>query len=384
MFIRKSRRLQPLDALARADSQARMDAISRSQATIEFTPEGVVVSANENFLTAMGYQLDEIRGRHHSLFMDPVETAQPAYQAFWHDLAAGQVCAGKFRRLGKGGREVWIQASYNAILNPAGRTTGVLKVATDITADEQRSRQLAADRAAAEQDQAEVVAVLAEALGKLSEGDLAQRLGKPFAEGYEQLRLDFNAALSNLEAAMQAVAAKAGAIAGGAGEIDSAAEELSKRTEQQAATLEQTAAALEQITATVNSTAGGSARALRVAEGARAEAGRSDAVVALAVASIGQIESSSREIGQIIGVIDEIAFQTNLLALNAGVEAARAGDAGRGFAVVASEVRALALRSAAAAKEIKALIQASDAQVREGGWRGRSQLDPHRWRDRED
>ena len=298
--------------------------------------------------------------------MDPSEAAQPAYAEFWGDLGKGRFFAGKFRRLAKGNREVWIQASYNAILDQAGRTTGVVKVATDITADEQRGLELALARTAADRAQAEVVSALAKGLGKLSEGDLQQRLSEPFEGGYEQLRSDFNAALAKLEAALGDVAEKAGAISGGAGEISSTADELSGRTEKQAATLEETAAALEQITATVAKTAAGSAEARKAAQGAQAEAVRSDEVVERAIQAMGQIESSSREISQIIGVIDEIAFQTNLLALNAGVEAARAGDAGRGFAVVASEVRALAQRSAGAAKEIKSLIHKSDAHVGQG------------------
>jgi methyl-accepting chemotaxis protein len=149
-------------------------------------------------------------------------------------------------------------------------------------------------------------------------------------------------------------------------EISVAADDLSRRTEQQAASLEQTAAALDQITATVRRSAAGAKQAQDVVAGAKTDAERSGAVVSQAVAAMGEIETSSREIGNIIGVIDEIAFQTNLLALNAGVEAARAGEAGKGVAVVAQEVRALAQRSAEAAKEIKALINTSTKQVEAG------------------
>ncbi|HET6375577.1 MAG TPA: methyl-accepting chemotaxis protein, partial [Methylocella sp.] len=156
------------------------------------------------------------------------------------------------------------------------------------------------------------------------------------------------------------------AIHSGSNEIASAADDLSRRTEQQAASLEETAATLDQITATVKNTAQGATHAQEVVLSAKSDADESGEVVRQAIAAMGGIETSSRQIGQIIGVIDEIAFQTNLLALNAGVEAARAGDAGRGFAVVASEVRALAQRSAEAAKEIKGLISASTAQVTQG------------------
>ncbi|HWA60135.1 MAG TPA: methyl-accepting chemotaxis protein, partial [Caulobacteraceae bacterium] len=157
-----------------------------------------------------------------------------------------------------------------------------------------------------------------------------------------------------------------GGMRAGAEEIAKASDDLSRRSEQQAASLEETAAALDEITATVRQTAAGAGQASEAVGAAKREAVQSGEVVAEAVAAMGGIEQSSKQISQIIGVIDEIAFQTNLLALNAGVEAARAGDAGRGFAVVASEVRALAQRSADAAKEIKSLISASSRQVEQG------------------
>jgi methyl-accepting chemotaxis protein len=232
-------------------------------------------------------------------------------------------------------------------------------------AEEESARHEAAQAERARQ-LSEVVGGLAGALSKLAAGDLVQRLDDPFADEYEGLRADFNGAIVQLEATMQEIQANTGAIRSGTGEIATASDDLSRRTEQQAASLEETAAALDQITATVKKTAEGAEHARKVVGTARSDAEHSGDVVARAVAAMGNIEASSRQIGQIIGVIDEIAFQTNLLALNAGVEAARAGDAGRGFAVVASEVRSLAQRSAEAAKEIKTLIMTSDTQVKEG------------------
>ncbi len=232
-------------------------------------------------------------------------------------------------------------------------------------AEAERRRNLTASEAAAE-EQARVVTALAEGLERLSAGDLTYRLTQTFPSDYVKLQSDFNAAIGQLKDAMSVVVSNVSAIRSGSGEISHAADDLSRRTEQQAASLEETAAALDEITATVNKTASGARQASSVVQGARGDAETSGIVVRDAVAAMSAIEQSAQQISQIIGVIDEIAFQTNLLALNAGVEAARAGDAGRGFAVVASEVRALAQRSAEAAKEIKTLISASTAQVASG------------------
>jgi methyl-accepting chemotaxis protein len=239
------------------------------------------------------------------------------------------------------------------------------------TGDQQATieQQRIADEAVRERaakDQAKVVGAVGQGLEKLSSGDLTFRIQDAFSAEYENLRADYNAAMAKLQDTMTTVINRTDGLRGGSSEITQASDDLSKRTEQQAASLEETAAALDQITATVKKTAEGAVQARGVVETAKSDAEQSAAVVREAVGAMGKIEESSRQIGQIIGVIDEIAFQTNLLALNAGVEAARAGDAGKGFAVVASEVRALAQRSAEAAKEIKALISASAQQVAQG------------------
>jgi methyl-accepting chemotaxis protein len=232
-------------------------------------------------------------------------------------------------------------------------------------AEEERRRNEAA-RAKSAQEQAVVVESVATGLSKLSEGDLTFRISTAFAPEYEQLRIDFNGAMQNLQQTVQVIVLNSAGIHSGTGEISQAADNLSRRTEQQAASLEETAAALDQITATVKRTAEGAEQAKKVVSSATSDAQKSGVIVSEAVTAMSQIEASAKQINQIIGVIDEIAFQTNLLALNAGVEAARAGDAGKGFAVVASEVRALAQRSAEAAKEIKTLISTSTTQVSAG------------------
>ncbi|MCW2283285.1 methyl-accepting chemotaxis protein [Rhodoblastus acidophilus] len=236
---------------------------------------------------------------------------------------------------------------------------------SEIKAQAEAARK-AAEAEALAGERSTVARTIGAGLAKLAEKDLTYHITERLPEAYAQVQADFNEAVEQLAAAFEAVRASTDAVHSGSEEIAIASNDLSRRTEQQAASLEETAAALDQITATVNKTAAGARIARESVAGARVDAEHGGAIVRKAVDAMSKIEKSSRQISQIIGVIDEIAFQTNLLALNAGVEAARAGDAGRGFAVVASEVRALAQRSAEAAKEIKDLISTSGAQVSEG------------------
>ena len=249
-----------------------------------------------------------------------------------------------------------------------GLKLGAAEAETDrqraLTEQERQRHETA--QASAARDQAHVVHMIGVGLSNISAGDLTSPIHEPFAKEYERLREDFNTTVGKLRETMASVIERSSGLRAGASEITSASDDLARRTEQHAASLEETAAALDQITATVKRTADGAVEAHTAVAKAKHDAERSGKIVQGAVHAMTQIEDSSRKISEIIGVIDEIAFQTNLLALNAGVEAARAGDAGRGFAVVASEVRALAQRSAQAAKEIKTLISASTHQVAQG------------------
>ncbi len=230
-------------------------------------------------------------------------------------------------------------------------------------AEAERERNDEADRVRAARAQAFVMQTLANGLEYLAGGKLTHQLDHAFAAEYEALRLNFNAALIELSSLIGGVSRKSDALLANSAEVARAAESLAHRTEQQDASLKEIVVALKTITATARRTADGAMEARGAVSESRADAEESGGIVRDAVSAMTQIERSSRQIGEIIMVIDEIAFQTNLLALNAGVEAARAGDAGRGFAVVASEVRALAQRSATAAKEIKTLVSSSAGQV---------------------
>ncbi|OJT96385.1 MAG: methyl-accepting chemotaxis protein [Rhizobium sp. 63-7] len=266
------------------------------------------------------------------------------------------------------GDEVGSMAKAVAVFKDAAiEKIRLSKDADAMRSSAERERQANDEQKARETGEIEfAIDALAKGLSSLASGDVASRLETPFAGRLERLRVDFNGAVEKLQSVLRSVGQNATAINSGANEVRAAADDLARRTEQQAASVEETAAALEQVTTTVKDTARGAEEAGRLVERTRAGAERSGEIVRNAVSAMHEIEKSSGEISNIIGVIDEIAFQTNLLALNAGVEAARAGEAGKGFAVVAQEVRELAQRSAKAAKEIKALITASSQHVGNG------------------
>ncbi|HEV7434648.1 MAG TPA: PAS domain-containing methyl-accepting chemotaxis protein [Pseudorhizobium sp.] len=330
------------------EDAGKLEAISRSQAVIEFTPSGEILDANENFCRAMGYSHHEILGKHHRIFCRREYVSTPEYSAFWERLGKGEYISNEFVRIAKSGQEVWIQAAYNPIIDASGGVTKVVKFATDVT------------------ERMSAIKQVNIGLSALSDGDLTVELDQPFVPSMEELRLNFNRSMGRLNTTMATISESANVIADASTETSGASASFSKRTEQQAASLEETAAALEQITTTISSTRDSAQEAGKLTASTKANAEASGAVVAKAVAAMDEIDRSSREIGSILGIIDTIAFQTNLLALNAGIEAARAGEAGKGFAVVAQEVRELAQRSAAAAKDINSLISKSNQSVSDG------------------
>lgn len=342
------------EAVSNAEGQ--LAAIRKAQAVIEFDLTGKVLDANENFLRALGYTIGEVKGQHHSMFVQPLERDTEAYARFWQKLACGEYDENQYLRIGKGGRKVWIQASYNPILDSLGKPYKVVKYATDITASKLAT---AALEAAVEQTRSVIVATQAK--------DLTQRVpldGKSGEIG--ELCNGINELLDTFSNVIQTVTGISERISVGSRRIGSDSKDLAQRTEEQAASLEETAATTEELAASVKQSFERAREAAELGAVANGVANRGGAIVGDAVIAMERIEKASGDIGEIIRVIDDIAFQTNLLALNAAVEAARAGDAGKGFAVVASEVRTLAQRSSDAANDIKKLITNSTAEVAGG------------------
>jgi len=278
-----------------ADLNGKVEAIGRSQAVIEFNLDGTIITANENFLKTLGYSLDEIKGKHHSMFAEPAYAGSAEYREFWAKLNRGEFQAGQYKRIGKGGREVWIEASYNPIMDLNGKPWKVVKFATD--------------------------------LSKRKEANL--QLAKDFETGVKSLVEEVAGSAKGMETTAQSLAAAA------------------EQTNQQSSTV---SAATEELSASVNEISRQITESTRVVGIAVQEAKKSEEMVTALV-------TAAQKIGEVTQIINDIASQTNLLALNATIEAARAGEAGKGFAVVASEVKSLANQTAKATEEIAQQIK---------------------------
>lgn len=342
--------------LVEADNAGQLAAIDKIQGVIEFDMSGNITRVNENFANVTGYSEAEIVGKHHSMFVDAEFKSSPEYKAFWEKLGKGIPDAGQYKRVGKNGKEVWLQASYNPILDMNGKPFKVVKYATDIT--EQHHAATLLESAVVETQ---------EIIEAAKAGDLSQRIVMEGKSGNVAILCDgINSLLDRFTEVLLQIREAGETINTAAGEISTGNNDLSSRTEQQASSLEETASSMEELASTVRQNAENAKQANQLAASASGVAVKGGSVVGDVVKTMSDISESSRKIEDIISVIDGIAFQTNILALNAAVEAARAGEQGRGFAVVAGEVRNLAQRSASAAKEIKDLISDSVAKVQEG------------------
>lgn len=334
--------------LASLSNEGKIQAISRSQAEIEFEVDGTIIDANQNFLDATGYTIDEVKGKHHRMFVHPEYGNSDRFKQFWTDLAAGEVKAAEYKRFAKDGSELWLQASYSPIFDTEGKPFKVVNYATDITHWKGELQ------------------VIIESLIALSKGDLTHRLKESGLRDFAQMRTAFNETLDKLSEMVSDINFESSSIQEESEAIAGSATDLSRRCELQAATVEETSAAMEEMSSTVKSNAQNAKSANAASKNATEHAEQGGTIVNDAIAAMSKIEAGSAEVRKIIEVIDAIAFQTNLLALNAGVEAARAGEAGSGFAVVASEVRALAQRASESARDISELIETSEKQVAEG------------------
>ena len=366
--------------LQAADFSGQLDAISKAQAVIEFGLDGKILNANENFLTTLGYTLSEIQGQHHSLFVDPAYRSSAEYRLFWDKLGRGEYDAGQYKRIGKGGKEVWIQASYNPIMDLNGKPFKVVKYATDVTEQVRAADMLAtvveqaqtAAGAAREGDLEQRIPLegkngaplalceginsllettsvifgdVGRVFGALSNGDLSQRIDRDYAGVFQQVKNDANATGEKLSEVMDEVRSAAEALTGAANQVSATAQSLSQAASEQAASVEETSASIDQMSASISQNSDNARITDSMATKASKEAGDGGQAVTQTVHAMKQIAAK-------ISIVDDIAYQTNLLALNAAIEAARAGEHGKGFAVVAAEVRKLAERSQEAAKEI--------------------------------